>query len=40
MVNRHLYIPDTQLKPGVRTSHLLALSNYIAHWRPQHIIIG
>lgn len=37
---RHLYIPDTQIKPGVRVSHIAALGNYIAEWRPAVIVIG
>lgn len=37
-VRRHLFIPDAQVKPGVRITHLAALGNYIAHWRPDVII--
>jgi len=37
---RHLFIPDTQIQPGVRITHLWALSNYIAHWQPEVIIIA
>lgn len=40
MVKRHLFIPDTQIKPGVRTTHIAALGNYIAHWRPGVIVIA
>lgn len=40
MPRRHLFIPDTQVQPGVRTSHIAALGNYIAHWRPDVIIIA
>lgn len=39
-VNRHLFIPDTQVQPGVRTSHIAALGNYIADWQPSTIIIA
>lgn len=35
---RHLFIPDCQVQPGVRTSHLEALGNYVAHWQPDVII--
>lgn len=38
MANRHLVIPDTQVKPGVRTNHLAALGNYIAEWKPEVIV--
>ena len=39
-VTRHLYIPDTQVAPGVRITHIRALGNYIAAKRPEVIIIG
>lgn len=39
-VRRHLFIPDTQVQPGVRTSHIEALGNYIAHWKPEVIVIA
>ncbi len=38
MANRHLFIPDCQVKPGVRINHLAALGNYIAEWRPDVIV--
>lgn len=37
-VRRHLFIPDCQVRPGVRINHLKALGNYIAHWRPDVIV--
>lgn len=37
---RHLFIPDTQVQPGVRTNHITALGNYIEHWRPDVIVIA
>jgi len=40
MPKRHLFIPDTQIQPGVRTNHIAALGNYIAHWRPDVIVIA
>lgn len=40
MPRRHLFIPDTQVQPGVRTSHIAALGNYIAHWKPDVIVIA
>ncbi len=33
-----LVIPDTQVKPGVDTRHLTAISNYIAEKRPDTIV--
>lgn len=29
-MKRHAFIPDTQVKPGVKTSHITAAGNYIA----------
>lgn len=40
MPSRHLFIPDTQVQPGVRTNHITALGNYIAHWKPDVIVIA
>ena len=37
---RHLFIPDTQVQPGVRTNHIAALGNFIEHWRPNVIVIA
>lgn len=34
----HIFIPDTQVKPGVPTSHLTALANYIVEKKPDVII--
>ena len=36
---RHLLIPDTQLKPGVRTEHLHHAGLYIAQHRPDVIVV-
>lgn len=38
MSKRHLYIPDTQIKPGVSLNHLNALGNYIVDKKPEVII--
>ena len=35
---RHIYIPDAQVKPGVKTDHLEACGNYIAEKRPDVIV--
>lgn len=35
---RHIVIPDTQVKKGVRTDHLEAIGNYIAEKRPEVIV--
>lgn len=35
---RHLFIPDTQVAPGVPTDHLEALGNYIVAKKPEVII--
>jgi hypothetical protein len=37
---RHIYIPDTQIKPGVPTDHLLWAARYVAHKRPQRLIFA
>ena len=34
----HLIIPDTQIKPGVRTDHLSWIANYILEKRPDVIV--
>jgi len=34
----HLYIPDTQVRPGVCLNHLNALGHYIVHNKPDVII--
>lgn len=36
--NRHLIIPDCQVKPGVPLNHLLWLSDYIADKQPEVIV--
>lgn len=35
---RHIVIPDCQVKPDIKITHLTALGNYIAEWRPSAII--
>lgn len=35
---RHLFIPDTQVKPGVNTDHLEACGNYIVDKKPDTVI--
>jgi hypothetical protein len=35
---KHLVIPDTQVKPGVRTDHLEALGHFIVEKRPNVIV--
>lgn len=36
----HVFIPDTQVKPGVPTDHIEAAGNYIADRKPDKIIIA
>ena len=36
----HVFIPDTQIRPGVPTDHILAAARYIRNKRPDHIIVG
>lgn len=38
--NEHVWIPDTQLRPGVDTDHIDAAANYIADRKPEVVIIG
>lgn len=40
MSREHVFIPDTQVKPGVKTDHLIAAGNYIAEHKPDVIIIA
>lgn len=40
MPTRHLFIPDTQVQPGVKVTHITALGNYIEHWRPDVIVVA
>lgn len=35
----HLFIPDTQIEPGVNTDHLEALGNYIVDHQPDVIVM-
>lgn len=39
-MNRHLYIPDTQVKPGVPLDHLVAIGNYLVEKKPDVIILA
>jgi len=36
----HVWIPDTQIRPGVPTSHVVAAANYIVEKKPDTIIVG
>lgn len=36
--NRHIVIPDGQVRPGVRLNHWEALGRYIDEWRPSTIV--
>lgn len=36
----HVFVPDTQVRPGVPTDHILAAANYIVDKRPNKIIIA
>jgi hypothetical protein len=37
---RHIWIPDTQIKPGVKTDHVVWAARYIAEKKPQFIGVG
>lgn len=37
---RHMWIPDTQIKPDVPTDHIAAAARYAADKRPDVIVIG
>ena len=37
---RHIFIPDTQVKPGVPTSHIEAAGNYIREKQPDVVVIA
>lgn len=37
-MNSHFFMPDTQVKPGVPTDHLIAAANYIVAKKPDVII--
>lgn len=39
-MSRHLYIPDTQVRPGVCLNHLNALGHYIVHIKPATIVMA
>lgn len=38
MSKEHVFIPDTQVKPGVRTEHIAAAARYIASREPNVIV--
>lgn len=38
--NEHIWIPDTQIRPGVPVNHIYAAANYIAERQPGTVIIG
>lgn len=40
LMNRHLWIPDTQVREGVPTKHIEALGNYILEKRFEKIIVA
>ena len=37
-MRKHLFIPDTQCRPGSKTDHLTAVGNYIVEKRPDVVI--
>lgn len=37
---RHLYVPDTQIKPGVPTDHINWIAQAIVEYKPDVIIVG
>jgi hypothetical protein len=39
-MTRHVYVPDTQVRPGVTTDHLAWVSAYIVEKLPDSIIVG
>lgn len=39
-MTKHLFIPDTQVKPGVPTDHLEALGNYAVDKKPDVIVMA
>jgi len=38
--NEHVWIPDTQLRPGVPVQHIQAAGNYIAEKKPGTVVVG
>lgn len=39
-INRIAWVPDTQIRKGVKTDHLEAYANYITDKRPQTVIVA
>lgn len=37
---RHIYVPDTQVRPGVPTNHIEWIAAYIVEKQPDSIIVG
>lgn len=40
MAREHVFIPDTQVRRGVKTDHLLAAANYIAAHQPDTVVVA
>ena len=38
--SKHCFVPDTQIRPGVDTTHIAAAGRYLAEKRPDKIIIA
>lgn len=39
-MTRHIYVPDTQVRPGVPTDHLAWVAAYIVEKQPDTIVVG
>jgi len=39
-LTRHIYVPDTQVRPGVPTDHLAWVAAYIVEKQPDTIVVG
>jgi len=37
---RHIFIPDTQVRPGVPLDHITWIGNAVAHYKPDVIVVG
>jgi len=37
---RHMWIPDTQIRPGVPTEHIDAAANAIVHYKPDVLVVA
>jgi hypothetical protein len=40
LLTRHIFVPDTQIRPGVPTDHLSWISEYIIEKKYPKIIVG